>query len=801
MAPHFRMKNFLSRHRFEVLALGLAVLFGFLHVWVDDAPVIGSRVDDKAAPLLIRALQAAEGRITDLQFALRGRRPAHPDVVVVAVDEKSAQRYGLWPWPRDLLARAMDRLREAGAGAVGLDMIFADEVVDRRAQAYAGALEELDRALSQGSPESAAALAAYREELSRRAAVNTDSILAASLNRFPQVVQGIVVYPPKERARFASKAEEWTRLLEPHLIREFPGEIAGSSLTHKVDLATLRSWRMDSAQLPLSLFAEASRHLGFFNSAVDPDGTLRRMPLFALLERPRGLAVSLELQTAAAYLGAQVEPVADPAQNQIIGARFRRPDGKLLPLRVPLPHDEPFWLINYPGPASSFVTLSLSDVVDGAFDPAAVRGKAVLVGVTLVGNYDQRVTPFNEFESGVYIHAAALSNILSQDFLFRPQETQPLELLFMLGTALLLARLLPRVRFAWKLGSVALLITVWLVVDQVLFTRGIQVATVMPLVSLITSAFAVIFLGYFSVDAEKAQLHAEKARLRKAFQHYLDASVMEQVLAHPDKLKLGGERKELSVLFSDIRGFTTLSEHMTPEQLVSFINQYLTPMTDVVFAQGGTLDKYIGDAIMAFWGAPVDQPDHAVRACAAALGFLEKLSGLRARWRAAGLPEMDIGVGISSGLMNVGHMGTENRFNYTVMGDAVNLASRLEGLNKAYDTRILISADTYAQARGHIAARRLGVVRVKGKREPTDIYELRAMGTPVGPDAEAIQAFEAGVACFLARDFSTAEIHFRQVVALWPEDGPSLRYLEEINTLKWNRPGPDWDGVFTATTK
>jgi len=801
MAPHFRMKTLLSRLRFEALAMGLAVFFCLLHVWVDDSPVIGSRGEDEPTPVLVRAVQAAEGRITDLQFAIRGHRPAHPDVVVVAVDEKSAQRHGLWPWPRDLVARAIDRLREAGAAAVGLDMIFADEVVDRRAQAYAEALGEFERALEQSAPESAAALSPYREELRRRAAINTDAILSAALNRFPQTVQGIIVYSSKEREQFSHKAAEWKRLLTPHLIRDFPGEVPGSSLTDRVNLATLRSWRMESAQLPLPIFAEASPRLGFFNTSVDPDGTLRRVPLFSLLEGPGGLVASLELQTAAAYLGAQIEAVVDPFENQLTGARLRLPGGKLLPLRVPLPHDEPFMLINYPGPASSFTTLSLSDVVDGTFAPNAVRGKAVLVGVTLVGNFDQRVTPFSEIEPGVYVHAAMLSNMLSQEFLQRPAEAQPLELLFMLGTAALLARLLPRVRFAWKLGTVALLVAVWLAVDQFLFSRGIQVATVLPLLSLVASAFAVIFLGYFSADAEKTRLHAEKARLRETFQYYLDASVMEQVLEHPEKLKLGGERKELTVLFSDIRGFTTLSERMSPEQLVSFINQYLTPMTDVVFANGGTLDKYIGDAIMCFWGAPVDQPDHALRACSAALGFLEKLHELQARWRAAGLPEVDIGVGISSGLMNVGHMGTENRFNYTVMGDAVNLASRLEGLNKVYDTRILISAATYAQTLGQVSARRLGVVRVKGKQAPTDVYELRAVGAPTGRDAQAIQSFEAGVARFLARDFSGAETHFRRVLSLWPEDGPSLRYLEEINTLKWNRPGADWDGVFTATTK
>ncbi|WP_224367216.1 CHASE2 domain-containing protein [Hyalangium versicolor] len=794
------MKTLLSRNRFEALALVLAVLFCALHVWVDDSPVIGTRVDGRPTPLLVRAVQLAEGRATDLQFAFRGPRPADPNVVVVAVDEKSAQRYGLWPWPRDLVARAIDRLREAGAGAVGLDIIFTDEVVDGRAQAYEGALQELDKALAQ-APESAPALGAYRDELHRRAAISADAELAEALARAPQVVQGVIAYPDTDRSQFASKAQEWDQQLESHLIREFRGEVLKSSpdgtlLTPplSVDFSRLKSWSMESAQLPLPALAKASKRLGFFNMAADPDGTLRRVPLFALLEGPKGLLPSLELQTAAAFLNSQVEAVVVPSEHLVTGARMRRPGETLPLLRVPQLEDEPFMLINYPGPASSFTTLSLSDVLDGSFELGAVRGKAVLVGVTLVGNFDQRVTPFSEMEPGVYVHAATLSNILAQDFLTRPREAQPLELLFMLGSAVLLARLLPRVGFAWKLGAMALLVAVWLIVDQVLFTRGLQVATVLPLASLVTSAFGVIFLGYFSVDAEKG-------RLRTTFQHYLDASVMEQVLAHPEKLKLGGERRELTVLFSDIRGFTTLSERLSPEQLVAFINEYLTPMTDVVFENGGTLDKYIGDAIMAFWGAPVDQPDHALRACAAALGFLDTLAQLRSRWRAAGLPEVDIGVGINTGLMNVGHMGTQNRFNYTVMGDAVNLASRLEGLTKAYDTRILISAATYTQTRGRVTARRLGVVRVKGKTEPTDLYELRAMGAPVGPDAEAIQAFEAGVERFLSRDFAGAEAHFRQVLIRWPGDAPSRHYLEEIKLLQVNPPGLDWDGVFTATTK
>ncbi len=793
------MKTLLSRLRFELLALGLAVLFCVLQVWVDRSPAVGLRVDGTSdESMILRALHLLEGRATDLQFRMRGAQPPHPDVLVVAVDEKSAQRYGRWPWPRQLIAQAIDRLREAEVAAVGLDMTFTDEVPDEAARAYTEALAALDKALAE-SPESPPALASLREELRKRSMISGDVALAAALVRAPQVVQGVIVYPENQRAEFARQATEREPLLEPLLLRRFPGVVPGSS--HQVDLERLKTWGGHSIQIPLPPLVQAGKRLGHFSIAPDVDGTARRVPLFALLTGPRGLIPVLELQTAAAYLGSEVEPVFDPDLGQITGARLRRPDGKLLPLEVPLPIDDPFALINYPGPSTRFPTISLSDVVDGTFDPATVRGKAVLLGVTLIGNFDQRVTPFKEFEPGVYIHAAYLSNILSQDFLTRPVLARPLELMFMLGAALLLARLLPRVRFAWKLGAVALLVAAWLGVDQLLFAHGVQVSTVLPLLSLVTSAFAVIFLGYFSTDAEKTRLHEEKARLRETFQYYLDASVMKQVLENPEKLKLGGERKELTVLFSDIRGFTTLSERMSPEQLVSFINQYLTPMTDVVFANGGTLDKYIGDAIMCFWGAPVDQPDHALRACSAALGFLEQLRELQKRWRAAGLPEVDIGVGISSGLMNVGHMGTENRFNYTVMGDAVNLASRLEGLNKAYDTRILISADTYALTKGQATARRLGVVRVKGKKAPTDVYELRALGAPAGPDAKAVEAFETGVARFLARDFSGAELYFRVVLTLWPGDGPSLRYLEEINTLKWNRPGPDWDGVFSATTK
>lgn len=795
------MTAFLSRRRFELLALVIATAFCGLHAWVETTPAIGliseSRGGKGGAPLLARGVHLLEGRVTDLQFRLRGERRPHPGVVVAAVEERGAQKHGRWPWPREKVALALDQLREAGATAVGLDMAFADEAPDDAARAYAEALRVLDDALAQtsGAQGPPSALASVRQELAARGAASGDSALAAALARTPQAVQGVILYPSGDRELFARQEAERGALLKPHLLRRYSGGSARSYFERDFehDFDTVPAWLNHSAQLPLPELARASTRLGFFSAVPDVDGTLRRLAPLAKLSGPRGYLPSLDVQVAAAWMGAEsVDPVLEPDTGRLVAVRLVHPRGEHR--LIPLSESEPFTLINYPGPSTSFPTVSLGDVVDGTFDREAVRGKAVLVGITLTGNFDQRVTPFREFEPGVYVHAAFLSNILAGNFLVRPSVTRWLELAFMLAAAWLLARLLPRVRYAWKLGTVALLVAAYLAVDQVLFGLGFQVATGVPLLSVGACAFGVLFLGYLSVDQEKG-------RLRHAFQHYLDASVMEQVLAHPERLKLGGERRELTVLFSDIRGFTSLSEKLSPEQLVSFINEYLTPMTGVVFAHGGTLDKYIGDAIMCFWGAPVEQPDHALRACRAALGFLDALAQLQARWRAAGLPEVDIGVGINTGPMNVGHMGTQGRFNYTVMGDAVNLGSRLEGLNKEYGTRILVSEHTHRQVQGHVTARRLGSVRVKGKHEPVGLYELRALGTPTGPDAEAIRAFEEGVDRFTARDWDAAQARFERVLALWPRDAASRRYLDAVAAFRLQPPGPDWDGVFTATTK
>jgi adenylate cyclase len=790
------MRHLLSRRRFELAALAIAFALSILHGWAERTPVADAGGDEqghlaRAVDAALRGIHVLDGRITDLQFRLRGPRPPHPDVVVAQVDERGAKRYGLWPWSRALMAQAIDNLHQAGAAAIGLDITFTDEVPDQVGEVARTTLAELEVAFAGADAPSTARLATVRGRLEQLIGDSPDQALAQSLARAPNVVQGVMLYGRRQLAEMGDKVPEHAERLEKFLIRELAGPAPGS-VVEGVPLMSVKTWRLYSGQAPLRPFAEAGHGAGFINVAPDPDGTIRRMPLFAKLEGPGGLMAALELETAARYFQTKVEPLYDRELNQVVGARIARPGQP--PVVVPSLFTEPHALVNFAGPSSVFQTLSLADVVDGTFDPAAVRGKAVLVGVSLVGNFDQRVTPFSEFEPGIFIHASFLSNVLQGDFLTRPVWLFFLEVLFMLLGALALGRLLPRVQFGWKLMAIASGLGMWALFDQAMFVQGFQVATLLPVANLLSCSFAVIFLSYLFADRERS-------KLQSAFQYRVGKKLMSQMMEHPEQFKRGGDRKELTVLFSDVRGFTSIAERMSPEALAEFINDYLTPMTGIVFEEDGTLDKYIGDALMAFWGAPVDQPDHAVRACRAALTMLEKLEELKVGWRARGRPDFDIGVGINTGAMSVGFMGSEVRGEYTVMGDAVNLASRLEGTNKEYETRILISEGTYEQVKGQFVTRLLGAVRVKGKRRPVRIYELRANGAAQGKEAEAITAFEAALDHYSNRRFEEAEAGMRRVLELWPEDPPALRYLEEIRVFKDAPPGPTWDGVYTATTK
>ncbi len=779
------MRGLFSKRRYELLVLGIVAVFAVIHVATSLRPPEGLEQisDTKDEPsIVVRTVAQVEGRFTDAKFKVRGERPANPGVVVLALDERGVGRWGLWPWPRSVLAQAVERLLDADARAIGFDVAFSDKSNDP-ALASRRVLEKLE-AVADLPP----AAAALRDELRATVPPDPDEALRKALTRGGgRIVQGVIAYPEGDLPNFSAETvQQHLAALDARVLRtrRMP---SGTEVLLPDDLKLVSQ---HAVQTPFPAFDVPENSLGHFNMVTDVDGIVRRAAVLMKLKGARGLIPSMSLQSAAVALGARVEPGWDP--TGVSGANLRCADGTTV--HVPFQGNASYAYINYPGTARSHRTISVVDLVDGKVPKEELAGKVVLVGLTVVGNTgDQRVSPF-KYEPGVYTHASMVSNILSGDFLTRSAGMPVGEIAGMLLVGLLFAVLVPRLKsFAWKGAVIVAVIGAWLALDYLLFSHGVLMATVVPLASNVLSAIGVIFLGYLSVDREKL-------KMRSTFTRYLGEDVMEAALLDPERLNRG-EKREMTVLFSDIRGFTSLSERMTPEGLASFINEYLSPMTQIVFDEKGTLDKYIGDAVMAFWNAPLDQPDHAVRACRAAVEMLRKLDELKAGWRAKGLPELEIGVGVNTGPMVVGNMGSDVRVDYTVLGDAVNLGSRLEGTNKEYETRIIISETTWAQAKDAVVSRRLGAVRVKGKRQPVGIFELRGLGKAEGAEAEAVAAFEQGLAAWYARRFDEAQAHFEKVLSLWPGDYPARRYLAELEGFKARPPPPDWDGVASLTTK
>lgn len=584
--------------------------------------------------------------------------------------------------------------------------------------------------------------------------------------------------------------------------------------------------------LPQGLFLDVASNVGFFSAYVDPDGVLRRLPLVYRIGD--ALLPALSVSTASAYFGANPLLLADPFYKVgLAQIGFPKDDGTLVQVPVDL---NGRLLINYYGPSGSndpalpadkrgaFPRVALSDVYCADLPKAApadadesvaerfarcsershdieslraiVKGKVVLVAVTAIGTFDQRVTPFSPNVPGTEVHAAAIQNIIDGKALMRPTLHIQIEMLLCIVAGLLFGLLLPRLPVAASVVFLAACMGAWWFVDWNILFKANRWFYDVPLILQMSTTWAGITVwGYLTEGREKARLKAE-------FSTVLAPTVVEQLLSNPDMAGLGGAERELTVMFSDIRGFTTMSEKLTPEGLTQFLNEYLTPMTEILIAHEGTLDKYMGDAIMAFWGAPIEQKDHAARAAITAVEMLEKLDELQIKWRSEGKPSIDIGIGLNSGLMRVGFMGSTRMRNYTLLGDNVNLGSRLEGTNKTYGTHIIVSEVTYDMAKDVVHGRILDAVRVKGKKDPVRIYEIISKGPMPPATAAFVGPFEKGFAHFQAQRWDEAEACFKTATEARPGgDPPSALFLERVEHFREEPPPKDWDGVFEFKTK
>jgi adenylate cyclase len=460
-------------------------------------------------------------------------------------------------------------------------------------------------------------------------------------------------------------------------------------------------------------------------------------------------------------------------------------------------------LINYAGPPRSIDTVSYYQILDTQhpLPENRVRGRIVLVGrmleasVTPQSQADAFYTPFyassGRLMSGVEVHAHILHTLLTGSW---GRELSPFwQLSFALLVILGAAGVLSRRRLAPALAFLVILLFLTFGASLLLFLQWrLWMAPVLPGLSLV-----MVYVG--TITWEYLLEYREKRWLRQAFGRYVSPALVETIIAHPDRLKLGGEEIEVTVLFADLAGFTGLSEEMPPEPLIQLLNDYFTTMTRIILAQRGTVDKFIGDAVMAVWGAPVPMADHAVLACQAALDMHTATGRLRETWRERGLPQLTVRMGLHSGRVLAGNVGSSDRFDYTVMGDTVNLASRLEGVNKRYGTEILVSEAACRQAAGHFLLRELDLVQVKGRQQPVTIYEL------VGPRAENapawLTAFHSGRAAYLARDWPRAREHFQETLHLKPEDPPARIFLERCRQYQDQPPPQGWQGVFVLEEK
>jgi adenylate cyclase len=461
---------------------------------------------------------------------------------------------------------------------------------------------------------------------------------------------------------------------------------------------------------PLPILIAEAEKLGHVNIVPDWDGTVRRETL-AIAFRGRYYP-SLALQTARVALGVPDDQMVLDLQGSV----------QVGPVTIPT-DVEGRMLLDFAGPRKTFPHHSAADVLTGAVPAQTFDDAIVFIGATATGVFDLRVTPFSQVFPGLEIHATTVENILARRFLQRPAWVEVLVFVLILVLPFILGGLLDRLRpVSGCVLAGAILVGLFVLAHGLLVFAGVWIPVFYPMAA--AAATHVPLTAHRALTEERQRLF-----IRRAFQHYVSERVVTRILADPSMLRFGGERRELTVLFSDVRAFTAYAERHDAERVVENLREYLTRMVDAVFRNEGTLDKFVGDAVMAVFGAPVPQPDHAVRACRTGLAMMAELRALEKKWRQEGREPFRMGVGINTGEAIVGNLGSDQRFAYTAIGDPVNLAARLEGLNKEFidGSGIIISEFTYELARDHIHVNPLGEVRVRGKNKPVTIYELTGM--------------------------------------------------------------------------
>jgi adenylate cyclase len=521
--------------------------------------------------------------------------------------------------------------------------------------------------------------------------------------------------------------------------------------------------------MPLPEIKENSL-IGHTTLVPDRDGKIRRAPLFVKHNEEQTVPFFVQILKSAGFIKdeEQIDELFVPDENDV----FR---------------------INFFGPAKTFDQYSFASVMDDQFDSSIFEDKIVLVGAVAPDLHDEYFTPSSKSRaiSGVEIQANLIESFIQNKTI---QEFDNKFVYFILFLVLaLLSGFIANKRIYYAVPLLLLLIVVYFVFVIVQFTFGVIYSILYPFLLILISFVAVYFSKYFLGNSEKR-------KLRAGFSQYVAKEVVDEIVKNPEKLKLGGESKEMTILFSDIRSFTALSEGMTPHELVEFLNEYLTLTTDVILQNKGVVDKFIGDAVMALWGAPLENENHAIDGATTALKMFDKLEEFNKKMKVKGLNQINIGIGLNTGEVVVGNLGSNQRFDYTVIGDPVNLASRLEGLTKYYGARIIISEKTKDQLQGKFVVKYLDQVAVKGKKDGVKIYEVKDFVENGSEYDQELQNFDQAIELYQHQEWQSALIKFEYLKERYSENKLVDIYLERLKTYIKNPP-QDFDGVFRADFK
>ncbi|KHK02817.1 Adenylate cyclase [Desulfovibrio sp. TomC] len=708
-------------------------------------------------------LEFQEAKLYDLMLTrqrplLRSGLP-----LVVDIDEASLAEHGQWPWPRYRVALLLGRLRNAGVAAVGLDIVFA----------------EPDRA----SP------SAITGQLLRDLKLEvTVSGLPDALRDYDKVLADMLRAGPFALGYYQdfAKADDG---FSPTVEKACPLPPARLSMAKTPDAKPLDACLPESSRIvcPLPALARAAPAAGFINTLPDRDNIVRKTPL--VLEHQGRLTSSLALATVMEAFGVKNAVIRLTAggiesltlASETLGRRVIPLDagGRLL--------------INYRGPGGTFPHISAADVLGGRVDPEALRGRIVFVGASAAALRDLRASPLDRSMPGVEIHATVADMIAANDFLSQPDWAVAVELTALIAMGLLSAALLGFAPAAvLLLPFAALAAGSWLGAASLLAHARLYVSPLFPLLVLALNFAILTFLKFWREERQKRFLHG-------AFARYVAPAVVARIVARPQDLTLSGEERDITILFSDVRGFTSISERLSPSQVSELLHRYFTPMTRIIVSHLGTMDKFIGDAIMAFWNAPVPVPNHPAQAVRAALEMTVRLAALNEAFRRDFGFAIACGIGLHRGRVRVGNFGSEDLFDYTVIGDAVNLASRLEGLTKFYGVRVLATDSLRHEAISEAAFIEIDLVRVKGKTVPVMLYSVISHEERRQRAGE-LDAAEAARKLYTSRKFADAATAYAKLAADHDRRFYAI-FAERAAHLRDTPPPESWDGVFEHTAK